>query len=110
VLRGAGTFALLSAFGLGGGEAAFIAAILIAVNPVVFTSMASDSNASGVATYAGANTVGISNLVALVALSGALAWMRSADPGAQFGFGAELVRQGGKLALGAANAPLCYCL
>ena len=40
--------------------------------------MASDSNASGVATYAGANTVGISNLVALVALSAALAWMRSA--------------------------------
>jgi Kef-type K+ transport system membrane component KefB len=107
VLRGAGCFVLLAAFGLGAGEAAFIAAILIAVNPVVFASMASDSNASGVATYAGANSVGISNLVALVALSGALAWMRSADPGAQFGFGAELAHQGGKLALGAAIAALC---
>jgi Kef-type K+ transport system membrane component KefB len=110
VLRGAGTLVLLAAFGLGWGEAAFIAAILIAVNPVVFASMASDSNASGVATYAGANTVGISNLIALLALSASLAWMRSHDAGAEFGFGAELARQGTKLALGAGIAVLCYGL
>jgi Kef-type K+ transport system membrane component KefB len=110
VLRGAGCFALLAAFGLGAGEAAFIAAILIAVNPVVFASMASDSNASGVATYAGANTVGISNLIALVALSVSLAWMRSHGIGSEFGFGAELARQGTRLALGAAIAALCYGL
>jgi Kef-type K+ transport system membrane component KefB len=110
VLRGAGTLVLLAAFGLGWGEAAFIAAILIAVNPVVFASMASDSNASGVATYAGANTVGISNLIALLALSASLAWMRSHAAGAEFGFGAELARQGTKLALGAGIAVLCYGL
>ncbi len=110
VLRGAGTLALLAAFGLGWAEAAFIAAILIAVNPVVFASMASDSNASGVATYAGANTVGISNLIALLALSLSLAWMRSHDIGAELGFGPELARQGARLALGAAIALLCYGL
>ena len=110
VLRGLGTLGLLAAFGLGWGEAAFIAAILIAVNPVVFASMASDSNASGVATYAGANTVGISNLIALLALSVSLAWIRSHDAGAELGFGAELARQGTKLALGAGIAVLCYGL
>ncbi|MDB5916818.1 MAG: hypothetical protein JWR40_1052 [Massilia sp.] len=110
VLRGLGTLVLLIAFGLGWGEAAFIAAILIAVNPVVFASMASDSNASGVATYAGANTVGISNLIALLALSVSLAWIRSHDAGAELGFGAELGRQAGKLALGAAIALVCYGL
>jgi Kef-type K+ transport system membrane component KefB len=110
VLRGLGALALLAAFGLGWGEAAFIASILIAVNPVVFASMASDSNASGVATYAGANTVGISNLIALLALSASLAWLRSHGAGAEFGFGAELARQGTKLALGAGIAVLCYGL
>lgn len=108
VLRGLGAWTLLAAFGLGWGEAGFIAAILVAVNPVVFTSMVSDSNASGVATYAGGNTVGISNLVALLALAVSLAWMRSHNPGAEFGFGAELLRQASKLALGAAIAVACY--
>ncbi len=110
VLRGAGTLALLVAFGLGLGEAAFISAILIAANPVVFSSMVSDSNASGVATYAAANTVGISNLVALVALSATLAWMRSHGEHAELGLGGELLRQGSKLALGVAIAGLCYAL
>ena len=110
VLRGLGAWAILVAFGLGWGEAAFIAAILIAVNPVVFTSMVSDSNASGVATYAAANTVGISNLVALFALSGSLAWMRSHNLNAEFDFSGELLRQAGKLALGAAIAVVCYGL
>jgi Kef-type K+ transport system membrane component KefB len=110
VLRGLGAWALLVAFGLGWGEAAFIAAILIAVNPVVFTSMVSDSNASGVATYAAANTVGISNLIALLALSGSLAWMRSHNINAELGFSGELLRQASKLALGAGIAVFCYGL
>lgn len=110
LLRGAAAFAVLLAFGLGMAEAAFIAAILIAVNPVVFASMASDSNASGVATYAAANTVGISNLVALLALALSLAWMRSHGADAELSLGGELLRQGGKLVLGAAIAAICYGL
>jgi Kef-type K+ transport system membrane component KefB len=110
LLRGAGALAILAACGLGWGEAAFIAAIMVAVNPVVFASMVSDSNASGVATYASANTVGISNLVALLALSASLAWMRSHGINAEFGFGDELLRQGAKLAFGAGIAIICYGL
>jgi Kef-type K+ transport system membrane component KefB len=110
VLRGLCTLVLLACFGLGWGEAAFIAAILIAVNPVVFASMASDSNASGVATYAAANTVGISNLIALLALSVSLAWIRGHDASVALGFGAELGRQATKLALGAGIAVVCYGL
>jgi Kef-type K+ transport system membrane component KefB len=110
VLRGLGALALLLAFGLGAGEALFIAAILVAVNPVVYSSMVSDSNATGVATYAGGNTVGVSSLVALLALSVALAWMRSHQVDAEFGFPAELMRQAGKLALGAGIAIACYAL
>ncbi len=110
VARGMGAWALLVAFGLGWGEAAFVSAILIAVNPVIFTSMVSDSNASGVATYAAANTVGISNLIALLALSGSLAWMRSHNVNAEFDFSSELLRQGGKLLLGAGIAIVCYAL
>lgn len=110
LLRGAGCLAILLAFGLGWGEASFIAAILIAVNPVVYSSMVSDSNASGVATYAGGNTVGISSLLALLALAVSLAWMRSSHLDAELGFGGELLRQAGKLALGAAIAVVCYGL
>jgi Kef-type K+ transport system membrane component KefB len=108
--RGAGAWALLVAFGLGWDEAAFIAAILIAANPVVFASMVSDSNASGVATYAAGNAVGLSNLLALLALSASLAWMRSHHINAEFGLGGELLRQLGKLALGAGIALACYGL
>jgi Kef-type K+ transport system membrane component KefB len=110
LLRGAGALALLLAFGLGLAEAAFIAAILMAVNPVVFSSMVSDSNATGVATYAAANTVGISNLVALLALGASLAWMRSHGVNAELGLGGELMRQGGQLLLGAVIAAICYGL
>lgn len=110
ILRGLGTWAVLLAFGLAAGEAAFIAAIVIAVNPVVFTSMVSDSNASGVATYAAANTVGISNLIALLALSASLAWMRSHGVNAEFAFSGELLRQASKLAMGAGIALACYGL
>lgn len=108
VLRGAGAFALLLAFGLGWGEAAFIASILIAINPVVFTSMVADHNATGVATYAGANAVGLSHLVALVALSVSLSWLRSHGVTDEAPFIDQLARQGGKLALGAAIALLSY--
>lgn len=108
VLRGLGSFALLLVFGLGWAEAAFIASILIAVNPVVYASMVSDSNASGVATYAGANTVGVSSVIALVAVALSLAWIRATEGG--IGFGGELGRQAGKLAMGAVIAALCYGL
>ena len=109
LLRGAGTLACLLLFGLDWSEAFFIAAILIAVNPVVFSSMAADANASGVATYAGGNMVGLSNLMALLALSVALAWTRSGADGFSWaGFGNELGGQGMKLLLGAAIAVLCY--
>ncbi len=110
VLRGLGSCAVLLAFGLGWAEAAFIAAILVAVNPVIFTSMVTDSNASGVATYAAANTVGISNLLALLALALSLAWMRSHNINAEFDFSGELLRQATKLGLGVLIAIACYGL
>jgi Kef-type K+ transport system membrane component KefB len=110
LLRGLATAVCLAIFGLGWGEAIFIGAILIAANPIIFASMASDSDASGVATYAGANMVGLSNLIALLALAAALAWIKSQESGLVAGFGMELARQGSKLALGAAIALLCYAL
>jgi Kef-type K+ transport system membrane component KefB len=108
VLRGVGTLLLLVTFGLAWSEAAFMASILIAVNPVVFTSMVADTDASGVATYAGANLVGLSHVVALLALSGALAWLRSHGITETTPFVDQLVLQGGKLMSGAAIALLCY--
>jgi Kef-type K+ transport system membrane component KefB len=110
LLRGACAVAILVPFGLSWRDAAFIASILIAINPVVFTSMVSNHNATGVATYAAANAVGLSQFVALVALSGSLAWLRSHGPSAELPFDQELVRQGGKLLLGVAIALLCYGL
>ncbi|MGJ9417923.1 cation:proton antiporter [Massilia sp. CMS3.1] len=108
LLRGACTVALLVPFGVGWSDAAFIASILIAINPVVFTSMVADHNATGVATYAAANAVGLSHLVALVALSVSLAWLRSHGVTDELPFGDQLLHQGGKLLLGAAIALLCY--
>ncbi len=110
VLRGAACFALLWAAGIGLPAAALIASIMIAVNPVVFASMAAESNAAGVITYAGANALGISNLLALLALSLALAWERSHGAGVAVGFLDELGRQGGQLALGVVVALFCYGL
>ena len=72
--------------------------------------MAADSNASGVATFAGANMVGIGNLIALLALAAGARLDASAGRRRRLGFGAELARQGAKLALGAAIAVLCYGL
>lgn len=110
LLRGAASVVCLAVFGLGWGESIFIGAILIAANPIIFASMAFDSNSSGVATYAGGNMVGLSNLLALLALAAALAWIKSQEAGASAGFGMELARQGGKLALGVVIALLCYGL
>jgi Kef-type K+ transport system membrane component KefB len=108
VLRGVVTVFGLVLFGLGWGEAIFIGAILIAANPIIFSSMASDAQATGVATYAGANMVGLSNLIALLALAEALAWSRSHEAGALNGFATELGHQAIRLALGAAIAIVCY--
>lgn len=108
VLRGACAVALLVPFGLGWSDATFIASILIAINPVVFTSMVADHDASGVATYAAANSVGLSHLVALAALSVSLAWLRSHGATQELPFLEQLAHQGGKLLLGALIALLCY--
>jgi Kef-type K+ transport system membrane component KefB len=110
LLRGAAAAAVLAACGLPWPAALFIGAILIAVSPVIVSSMVADENASGASTFATANMVGASNLIALLALGVALAWSRSHGPDATGGFGAELVRQGAKLALGALFAGLCYLM
>jgi Kef-type K+ transport system membrane component KefB len=108
LLRGAVSFALLVPFGVGWSDAAFIASILVAINPVVFTSMASDHDATGVATYAAANAIGLSHLVALLAVSVSLAWLRSHGVTDELPFAEQLLHQGGKLLLGAGIALLCY--
>ena len=91
-------------------EAALVGSILIAVNPVVYASMTADSDASGVVTYAGANTVGLSNLLGLLALSVSLAWLRAHNAESGGTLLEELARQGTKLALGALIAVFCYGL
>ena len=98
----------LRLFGLPWGAAIFIASILIAVNPVIVNSMVADENASGTSTFATANMVGLSSLVALLVLAVTMAWTRSHGVDASGGFGEELLRQGAKLALGAAIALLSY--
>ncbi|CAN7391910.1 cation:proton antiporter domain-containing protein [Massilia sp. LjRoot122] len=92
------------------GASIFIASILIAVNPVIVNSMVADENASGTSTFATANMVGLSSLVALLVLALTTAWTRSQGLDAATGFGEELMRQGGKLVLGAAIALLSYGL
>lgn len=110
LLRGLGSFALLFAAGVPAAQATLIGALVIAINPVVFASMTSEQNASGVVTYAGANTVGVSNLIALVALSVSLAWVRSHGGETGLAFGDELQRQAMQLLLGGVIALLCYGL
>jgi hypothetical protein len=61
-----------------------------------------------VVTYAGANSLGLSNLLALLALSLSLAWIRALPGDAGPGFIDELGRQGTQLALGAVIALFCY--
>ncbi|MES2264350.1 MAG: cation:proton antiporter [Pseudomonadota bacterium] len=109
LLRGLATFLCLALCGVPARDATFIAVILAAASPIIFASMAADSNASGVATFAGANLVGLGNVMALLALAPALAWIKMAESGSA-GFAAELLAQGIKLALGAVIAVLCYLL
>lgn len=106
--RGVAAVLVVAAFGLPWGAAVFIGSILIAVNPVILASMVADENASGTSTFAAANMVGISNLVALLALGGTLAWTRSHGVDATGAFGTELLHQGGKLVLGAVFAVFSY--
>ena len=108
VLRGAATAVILALLGLPWSAAIFIGSILIAVNPVIVSSMVADENASGTSTFATNNMLGISNLVALLALGLTLAWTRSHGVDATAGFWEELVRQGGKLVLGALIAAFSY--
>ena len=108
ILRGAASAVILALLGLPWSAAIFIGSILIAVNPVIVSSMVADENASGTSTFATNNMVGISNLVALLALGLTLAWTRSHGVDATVGFGGELVRQGGKLVLGALIAVFSY--
>lgn len=96
--------------GLPWGAAIFIASILVAVNPVIVNSMVADENASGTSTFATANMVGLSSLVALLMLALTMAWTRSQGVDAPTSFSEELMRQGGKLVLGAAIALLSYGL
>ena len=108
LLRGAAAAVALGLLGLPWGAAIFIGSILIAVNPVIHSSMVADENASGTSTFATSNMVGLSNLVALLALGVTLAWTRSHGPDASGDFAAELMRQGGKLVVGALIAALSY--
>ncbi len=109
LLRGTLSFACLAAFGIAARDAAVIAVILVAASPVIFGSMAADANASGVASFASANMVGLGNVLALLALGPTLAWLKSGAAGTA-GVGAELQAQALKLALGALIALLCYAL
>jgi Kef-type K+ transport system membrane component KefB len=108
LLRGAASAIALGLLGLPWGAAIFIGSILIAVNPVIHSSMVADENASGTSTFATSNMVGLSNLVALLALAVTLAWTRSHGPDAGGDFATELLRQGGKLVVGALIAVLSY--
>jgi Kef-type K+ transport system membrane component KefB len=108
LLRGAAAAVALGLLGLPWGAAIFIGSILIAVNPVIHSSMVADENASGTSTFATSNMVGLSNLVALLALAVTLAWTRSHGPDAGGDFATEIMRQGGKLVVGALIAVLSY--
>jgi Kef-type K+ transport system membrane component KefB len=106
--RGAAAAVALGLLGLPWGAAIFIGSILIAVNPVIHSSMVADENASGTSTFATSNMVGVSNFVALLALGVTLAWTRSHGVDADSGFLTELLRQGGKLVVGGLIAVLAY--
>jgi len=106
--RGAAAAVTLGLLGLPWGAAIFIGSILIAVNPVIHSSMVADENASGTSTFATSNMVGLSNFVALLALGVTLAWTRTHGLDASGDFWTELLRQGGKLVVGALIAVLSY--
>jgi Kef-type K+ transport system membrane component KefB len=108
LLRGLLTFLVLALFGIALPDALFVAVILTAASPIIFASMAADVNASGVATFASANMVGIGNVIALLLLAPSLAWIKSA--GGASSFGAELLMQVTKLGMGVVIALVCYGL
>jgi Kef-type K+ transport system membrane component KefB len=108
VLRGAVACALLVVGGISWNEAGFMAAMLIASSPIIYASMVSDADASGVTVFAGANFVGLGNVVALLVPTPA--WLKSRDGGALTSYGAELAQQLGRLGGGVAIALLCYGL
>jgi len=107
-LRGLAAFACLAAFGMPLPDAAFIAVILMAASPIIYGSMVADANASGIATFAGANMVGLGCVLVLLAMAPSLAWLKAAAGTA--GMVHELGNQLGRLALGAVLAVLCYAL
>jgi Kef-type K+ transport system membrane component KefB len=109
-LRGAVTCVVLVLCGVSVAEAGFMAAMLIAASPIIYASMVSDSDASGVSVFAGANFVGLGNVMALLVLVPMLAGLNARDGGAATGFGAELGQQLSRLAWGVAIALLCYGL
>lgn len=110
LLRAAVACLVLVLCGISVAETVFMAAILIASSPIIYASMVSDSDASGVSVFAGANFIGLGNVMALLVLAPTLAWLRARDGGAQAGVGAELGQQLGRLAWGVAIALFCYGL
>ncbi|UUZ48589.1 hypothetical protein LP420_38800 [Massilia sp. B-10] len=107
-LRGLAAFACLAAFGMPLPDAAFIAVILMAASPIIYGSMVADANASGIATFASANMVGLGCVLVLLAMAPSLAWLKAAV--ARPDMVHELGNQLGRLALGAVLAVLCYAL
>lgn len=110
ILRAVAVYLVLLICGIAWSEAGFMAAMLIASSPIIYSSMVSDSQASGVAVFAGANFVGLGNIIALLVLVPTLSWLKIHDGGATAGYGAEFVKQLGRLGLGVAIALLCYTL
>lgn len=110
VLRGAAVYLVLLSCGIAGPEAGFMAAMLIASSPIIYASMVSDAEASGVAVFAGANFVGLGNVIALLVLAPTLSWLKLHDGGVSAGYVVELGKQLGRLGLGVAIAVFCYGL
>lgn len=110
LLRGVVIWGVLVACGLSLAEASFMAAMLIASSPIIYASMVSDSQASGVTVFAGANFVGLANVTALLLLVPTVAWLRSSADGELSSYGAELLKQLSRLGWGVVIALLCYGL
>lgn len=108
LLRVTVIWGLLAAWGLGWAEAGFMAALLIASSPIIYASMVSDSQASGVTVFAGANFVGLGNVMALLVLFPTVAWLRMRAEGELASYTAELIKQASRLGLGVAIALLSY--
>ncbi|MTV38367.1 cation:proton antiporter domain-containing protein [Duganella radicis] len=108
LLRVTVIWGLLAAWGFGWAEAGFMAALLIASSPIIYASMVSDSQASGVTVFAGANFVGLGNVMALLVLFPTVAWLRMRAEGELASYATELIKQLSRLGLGVAIALLSY--